>query len=57
MDSDALVTFLTVHRRGGISSAAKAAAPLAAGDLAAHALLEQELRRAAVRADRQGVRC
>ncbi len=24
MDSDALLTFLTVHRRGGISSAAKA---------------------------------
>ena len=43
MDSDALVTFLTVHRRGGISSAAKALHRSQPAISRRIALLEQEL--------------
>ena len=51
MDSDALNTFLTVHRRGGISSAAKALHRSQPAISRRIALLEQD-RRPAVRADR-----
>ena len=43
MDSDALLTFLTVHRRGGISSAAKALHRSQPAISRRIALLEQEL--------------
>ena len=43
MDSDALHTFLTVHRRGGISSAAKALHRSQPAISRRIALLEQEL--------------
>src|SRR5438128_7626406 len=43
MDSDALLTFLTVHRRGGISSAAKALHRSQPAISRRIALLEREL--------------
>jgi DNA-binding transcriptional LysR family regulator len=43
MDSDALLTFLTVHRRGGISSAAKTLHRSQPAISRRIALLEQEL--------------
>ena len=43
MDSDALNTFLTVHRRGGISNAAKALHRSQPAISRRIALLEQEL--------------
>ena len=43
MDSDALLTFLTVHRRGGISNAAKALRRSQPAISRRIALLEQEL--------------
>ena len=51
MDSDALNTFLTVHRRGGISSAAKVLHRSQPAISRRIALLEQELGVPLVRAD------
>ena len=50
MDSDALNTFLTVHRRGGVSHAASALHRSQPAISRRIALLEQRARRAAVRA-------